>query len=664
LPEPKAEFVTVTVRYVDEKKVARETFDETGWLVRREKDVVEVYTPHGRVETARPGEKKRVSHSEKAPDGNGWVHSEIDITVDVDVSPGKLDDVIKEVEASRKKDAAGQDFSRRGPLTAQFEGRGATLYESILGAWLYRAGRDADAARVLLPALDSQYADRHLPVIVRHRLGDLAGYRMLVAFAGDQDYAVALKEARLINRVYPDTRFHDYAKGLAQQLPRRMDDFTRFKLPTPGDWADLKKTLTREQQIEFLCSRLRLMNCFQLGQPGGYDSGATQYAEPSGMESDASWGLGRGKTMVINPLSELTGKLSMFRDDAKSKGLNLKLKDVPALSKHLRDDWYMLIVSFWRDFHPDRNLSRTRPRVANIINEIAGKDVCEIGGWDKLKAAEIDREIERINKWASDNAGKSRVELDWEALKEELEDGARWSDVADRVDRLLDAKQTAAYDVLKKYLEDTRTDEDDKSRILRTYLACDVVKAKDLAPKFLDAKYYSLRETAALIVLRTGGDRTRARQIIGDALEAEDLDRSIMPDAVEELLKDGSAESRRQVARVFGNGRLVSESDSRIARVRILKACAAAGMTGPYQFYLPLIDRKGELLTIWNKEKQDIGAAHYSPSISEAMAEEIVTQFAPDDPAVKEIAKKFPKPADRIGPLKEWLRSRLDKAKE
>src|SRR5262249_30308895 len=57
LPGPKAEFVTVTVRYLDDKKVTKQTSDETGWLVRREKDVVEVYTPYGRTEVARPGER-------------------------------------------------------------------------------------------------------------------------------------------------------------------------------------------------------------------------------------------------------------------------------------------------------------------------------------------------------------------------------------------------------------------------------------------------------------------------------------------------------------------------------------------------------------------------------------------------------------------------------
>jgi hypothetical protein len=45
----------------------------------------------------------------------------------------------------------------------------------------------------------------------------------------------------------------------------------------------------------------------------------------------------------------------------------------------------MLIVGFWRDFHPDRHLSTTRPQFVQIINGLAGKDICKTRGWDKLK---------------------------------------------------------------------------------------------------------------------------------------------------------------------------------------------------------------------------------------------------------------------------------------
>jgi hypothetical protein len=45
------------------------------------------------------------------------------------------------------------------------------------------------------------------------------------------------------------------------------------------------------EQIDYLCERLRLLNCFQMGQPGGSFPDEKQYAEPCGMEANASWGL-------------------------------------------------------------------------------------------------------------------------------------------------------------------------------------------------------------------------------------------------------------------------------------------------------------------------------------------------------------------------------------
>jgi hypothetical protein len=656
LPPARAEFVAVTVRYRDDKKAVKQTRTILGWLIRREKDTVEVYTPYGQPETVRQGEHKRVSHSEPAPEGRGIWISEIDITVEVSVAPRKVEDLVKEVETSRAKNSAGSDLSEGGPLTGQFRGSGATLYEAILGAWLYRAGRDAEAARVLLPALDSLYADHYFAEMVLHQLGEIHGYRMLVAFAGDRDYVQTLKHAKLINERFPDTRFHRYAQGLAEQLPRRRGDFTKLKLPTPAEWAALKKKLTREQQIDFLCERMQLLNCFQMGQPGGYFPDETQYAEPCGMAPEASWGLHKGKTEVINPLAELQGPLNWFGDDKpRPTGMNLTLRDVPRLSKYLRDDWYMLIVTFWRDFHPDRSLASTRPVFADIINGLARKDVCKVRGWEKLTPAEIDKEIERINRWAKRNADKTQVQLEWDALEGQLASGAEWHAVKNRVESLLTQQQTKAFEVMRRFLEDEKTDSWSRLGILQTYLRHDVNRAKDLAPRYLDARDASLRFCAALIVFRTG-EKTRAREVLGEGLASQEVDDSFA-DAVEALLKDNSAGSRRQVARLFSNRHLQHERHG--ARAQIVRRCAQAGMKEPYQFYLPLLDVNRSELPVLDERGKESGASFFQPTVAEEYAREIVSAFAPDDPAVRGIAKKFPKAAAQIPYLKKWLRSHL-----
>jgi hypothetical protein len=656
LPPAKAEFVTATVRYLDDKKVVKETWDVQGWLIRRQGERVEVYTPYGRPETLVNGERKQVDHHEPLPEGNGVRISKIDITVDVSVAGGNVGDLVKRVVEARSKDRPADVLTERGPLTGQFRGSGATLYEAVLGAWLYRAGRYAEAARVLLPALDSLYRDRHLAEMVRQQLGEVVGYRMLAAFAGDRDYEKTLRQAKLVNELYPDTRFHRYAKGLAKQLPRRRDDFTKFKLPTPAEWAEMKKKMTRAQQIDFLCERLRLLNCFQVGQPGGYWPDEKQYAEPCGMAVNASWGLRKGKTEVINPLTELEGPRNGFdRDQPGPKGLGLTLADVPQLSKYLRDDWFMLIVTFWRDFHPGRSLSSTRPVFARIINDLAHKDLCKPEEWADRTPAGIDKEIERINRWAAQNAGKTDVQLERDALEEAVIAGARWHDVEGRVKVLLQEKQPEAYEVLKRYLQDEQTDPYSRARILEVYLENDVARAKDLAPKYLSAKDDDLRLQAALVVFRTG-DRARVRSMLGDGLANREVGGWSVA-AVEALLKDGSAGSRQQVRRLFSNRRLPHERHG--VRVHVFRLCVEAGLKEPYDFYLSLLDVKQSELPMLDDEGKPSGVSYFQPTVAEEFAREIVGPFARGDPAVGQIAKKFPKTADQIPHLKEWLRTRL-----
>jgi hypothetical protein len=465
-------------------------------------------------------------------------------------------------------------------------------------------------------------------------VGELVGQKMLVAFVGDRDYPAAVKHAKQINELYPGTRFHDYAKGLAEQLPKRMDDFTKLKLPTPAEWAELKKKLTRDQQIDYLCERMRLLNCFQMGQPGGYDPGERQYAEPRGLSENAAWGGGRAvKTEVINPLTELDGPLNWFPDDKpRPRGLNLTLKDVPRLSKYLRDDWYMLIVGFWRDFHPDRDLGHTRPLFASIINGMAHKDICRIRGWEGLTPAAIDKEIERIDKWAAENAGKTPEQLALDALEEALAEGENRYRIEDRVEGLLKAKETRVYDVLKRVLERDGTDAWTRGKILDLYRKHDANRAKDLAPKYLTDKDESLRLAAALIVFKTG-DKPKARQILGDVVATG----SLWSEAAGALLEDGTQESREQLARLFTNRNM--KTDRFGFRSAVLARCAKAGMKEPYRFYAKMLDAEDD---------QD-------------WVRDIVVGFARDDPAIKDIVEKYPERKDQIPHLNTWLRSKLDR---
>ena len=138
----------------------------------------------------------------------------------------------------------------------------ASLDEVLLAEWLYRCKNYDLAVRIVLPAVDGSYLDDYMVDVVRHRLSQNYSYQMLSAFAGGRDYEATLKLAKLVRDRFPGTEFHKYAVGLAEQLPRRRDDFQQLKLPTAAEWTEVKAKLSRAEQIDYLCQRLRLLNCF------------------------------------------------------------------------------------------------------------------------------------------------------------------------------------------------------------------------------------------------------------------------------------------------------------------------------------------------------------------------------------------------------------------
>lgn len=119
------------------------------------------------------------------------------------------------------------------------------------------------------------------------------------------------------------------------------------------------------------------------------------------MVRDATYRLRPGGTPVINPETELAGFGAEAGGEA---GLKLTAADIPQLATHLKSDWLMPSVSFWRDFHPARRVWSTRHRLAAAIDNIAGEEICKVDEWDLDKPGEIDAQIARITAWAAAKA--------------------------------------------------------------------------------------------------------------------------------------------------------------------------------------------------------------------------------------------------------------------
>lgn len=350
----------------------RDPVGTRGWLLEETADEYVVLTPHG----------ERLSfRKDPSADLLGRTVSRRECRT----TP--IEEEVQRVAGLRKEHDPWFRLSRRGSLTGQFEGHGAGLYEALLGSWLYSSQRYEQAAEILLPALDTFYRDQGLVDLVRNRLGHTYGHWMLAAFAGDRDYDRTLELAKVLTERFQRTAFYEYARDLQVQIPKRRNDFRTLTLPTPAEWARIKETMARCEQIDFLCERMRLLNCFQYSQPGSVELCETQYQEPQGMSFDASWSGSPGGTEVINPPNELIS-------------LPLGAADVAVLAPYLREDWYILAVEYWRDFHPSRALLRTRRVFCWIINKAAGTELCKARELESMTQEELAENIRKTIAWA------------------------------------------------------------------------------------------------------------------------------------------------------------------------------------------------------------------------------------------------------------------------
>lgn len=661
LPGKDADFVEVTIRYLQKEQV-KETDKFSGWLLKQEKNEVTIYSPYGTHKTYRDKEKTKISVSERIENGvRSW---QIDVVTAVTVAKLNVANYVKEIADIRAKGNKEFELSPRGGLTGQFQGQGASLTEVILAAWLDRAGKPDLAASILLPALDTLYEDRHVVEMTRHRLGDLLGYRMLVAFVGDRDYEESLKLARVLATHYPGTQFHEHAKGLAEQLPRRMDDFKTFKLPTPKEWATMKEKMSRREQIDFLCQRLRLLNCFQMGQPGGYISSETQYAEPCGLSENAAWGLNKGKTEVINPVVELAGQRDGFflKGEERSKGLDLTVADIPALAPYLRDEWYLLIVSFWRDFHPGRDLATSRPYIAGWINGLAQHDLCKLDLVAKMTPAEKDEHIKKIIAWSEENKNKTQEDLVVAAIQAEIERKVEWRRVADRVEVLVKTKSPKALAFVEHYLGEKDDDGYYLPDLLSHAQTLDAAKASAWAKRFLDHKSGRLRMQAAMIVFEAG-DKDRTIPILAILLEkgsAYDI-RSHAVKAVDGLVQVGSKEATDAARGILRNPDLqgpdtgFSRDDfpgyrEGMDRSSLVVRLAQAGYPEGYQIYLRLLDVKGN----------EYGKGSYGTPIAKLAVNEILQSFGKDDAALQKAREIKDFEQQRVA-VRRWVEERMKK---
>jgi len=268
------------------------------------------------------------------------------------------------------------------------------LPEILVAAWSYERGDKVTAAKLLQPLLSEAKSEQELLNRFRDQVAVEWDIRMLHAFAEARDYAAALRLAQGLSDPWFDGFCHqDRAKGLAAQLPSRGEDFKTLYLPDSNEWNRLKADLTRDQQIDYLAARLRLIYGRQNSIPGGirYDEPQQQLAT-AGPRANGSPVTVVTDDELVNPYVELLR-------------MNLSGGETARLLPLLASDDYILAYDLERFIpnHP-QTLHRVRWVAASIICEVAQQRVVDPEVLDGNSEAARQEHMESIRRWCKSHA--------------------------------------------------------------------------------------------------------------------------------------------------------------------------------------------------------------------------------------------------------------------
>ncbi len=364
-------------------------------------------------------------------------------------------------------------------------------------------------------------------------------------------------------------------------------------------------------------------------------------------------GLNQGKTEVINPVSELTGQRGFFiSDDNKDRGLHLKVADIPTLVPYLREDWYLLCVSFWRDFHPNRNLGRSRPYFAGWINDLAQHDLCQLAKFEKMAPKEQETHLKKIIAWAEANQGRTDEELLANAVRAEVEKKAKWRDVSDRIDALVKIRSPNALGFVEHYLRQHDDDGYYLPDILAYVQTLNPKKATEWSKKFLDHKSGRLRMQCAM-TLFDAGDKDVALPVLAEMLKkgtSYDIG-AHAEKAVEALLKLDTEPAKEAASGILRNQALRgprTEGNEGLNRAAIIPRLERAGYPTGYEVYLELLDVKGNRF----------GNGSYGTPVAKLAVDEILQNYAENNTELQRIRDLRDFETQRLA-VRRWVEAKI-----
>jgi hypothetical protein len=435
-------------------------------------------------------------------------------------------------------------------------------------------------------------------------------------------------------------------------LPKRGDDFRRLTLPTPAEWAAWKQGHPREEQIAYLCQRLRIMNCYQYGQPSDVDLFDTQYREPTGLDDSAAYPLDRGETHVINPLIEMLGVEA--DEDAEiegNPGMSLTIRDVSALAPFLREDWMILSVGYWRTHHPSRTLITTRELMEWVLREATGRDMLDAREWKKLSQDGIDEKVRAMVAWAEERKEWKDEELLIEFLQEQQTAGGSWYDVEVEASKLVELAEKRGFPFIAHWLTHEKTHDHQKSYILRLMRKLDATRAKSHAERFLHHEDPDLQIEAGRILVHAE-EVERGAAAVGDALSRVSYANISDPGltrAVKFLIAEDRPECWAALRRLFdGIGTITISNFDPIVACRALEE---RGDPVGLIYYRKLLD---------NRETGIPNMVGWGRQIAHMFSDRLIEGYAPKDAGAQTIKEQTgSETEERLQAVKGWLDARI-----
>jgi hypothetical protein len=271
-----------------------------------------------------------------------------------------LDEWVTTISRARKttdREKRAQVLSASGMLTGQFEAGFISVLELMVAHALDAQGRRAEALELVTPMFGEVPDLRWVTWAARDLLAQRSHEEMLVRWTLGRDIEAALALAERLCAVdFEGYTYHTRTCFLGAQLKLRRDDWKGFTLPTRARWEEMKVGLSREGQLEFLADRVRLRNTRQWGQPGGVDFMDAQYDRPLESLDQLEWAA-RAGFEVINPLVEIKAMAPTVAEHA-------------ILRRYVDSPAFMAMYSYWRDFHPGRNLHTVGEAMTWLLAEL------------------------------------------------------------------------------------------------------------------------------------------------------------------------------------------------------------------------------------------------------------------------------------------------------